>query len=708
MTKENPFVLSPSQYKRDLSFLKHYVEDTASYLSTMTGSPKKECMDYVKAQLRAGGKFEFKDPKINYLERNEHGDREKKEGTLLTYIAKAVQNDRLIAPTFTIYANPNEKKSLLVDYIDGNVAKRSKAKKEMFAAKMAGQKVLQLFKNGEQANKKILNNSISGGHVSKSTPLHNRTGHSTLTSNCRTTSGYGNANNEKLLSGNRHYHHPTIVFNSIASIVVRTNLIKLQAVMDKYHLHYPTAREAYECAFRSFSQYWRSATNEKRLKEYFIKLTPIERAAFCYVGDLYHIKKFNDSFMRSFIGGIASRVDAVDPDPKATIKHNRPEYLALVTQFYDEMKGKQIHSVENDPIYAMLAANVSRVHEHTVQHADFIEAIFVTENVPSSLGYFPNSIRHSALTSDTDSTIFTVMDWVIWFTGTHAVNVSTTAVSATMIFIAAEAITHILAKMSANFGVETKRIHDIAMKNEYRFDIFVPTMVGKHYFALIGCQEGNLLAKYDLEIKGVQLKSSNVAKSIINTASEMMRAIMETVLKGESIKILPYLKQIGDIERGVVESIIKGERTYLRSGQVKDAASYKGGEENSPFQHYTFWNSVFAKKYGSSPPPPYTCAKVAISLKNQNAVAAWIETVEDPAIKASLLTWNEQYKKAGMNMMLIPNQCLESHGIPSEIVPILDIRRSILDVSRVFYLIMEALGFHCLNDKMTRLISDSY
>ena len=47
------------------------------------------------------------------------------------------------------------------------------------------------------------------------------------------------------------------------------------------------------------------------------------------------------------------------------------------------------------------------------------------------------------------------------------------------------------------------------MKNEYKFDVFVPTQVAKHYYASIGCQEGNLYKAQEPEIKGVHLKSSN-------------------------------------------------------------------------------------------------------------------------------------------------------------------------------------------------------
>ena len=199
MTANNPFVLEKDEYVRDLSILTHYIEDVAKFLSTMTGDTIEKCTKFVKDNLKPGGAFEFKDPKIVYLEREDFQDRVQKEGTLMQYLSDSIKNKELIAPTLTTYTNSKEKQSILVEFVDENVAIRSKAKHAMFAAKMAGLVDLELFKNSEQSNAKIANNAISGGHVSTSTPLHTPTAHSTLTSNCRSTSGYGNADRKSVV-----------------------------------------------------------------------------------------------------------------------------------------------------------------------------------------------------------------------------------------------------------------------------------------------------------------------------------------------------------------------------------------------------------------------------------------------------------------------------------------------------------------------------
>lgn len=715
MTVQNPFVLEKQDYVRDINFLKHYVEDAALFLSKMTGDPVEKTRAFVTENLRPGGLFEFKDPSILYFDRGENGDRVEKQGTLMGYISESINNNEIIAPTLTTYLPVSQKQSILVEFVDENVAIRSRAKKAMFAAKMAGDTNMENFKNSEQSNAKISNNSISGAHVSTSTPLYNKTAHSTLTSNCRCTSGYGNANNEKMLSGNRHYHHPNIVINNIVSIANRTDLDKLKNVMDEYRMHYPTVDEAMEAVLFSTRLYWRSAKNEQLIKELLSKLEPIERAAFIYVGDLYNIARFNDSLVRAFIDKLSTPgVNQNLDNPSKILKDNREEFIPLATQLIpDLMKGvdykKLKPEVEADRVkLSVLADTVLNIRDTVEEYRSFIECFFVTENVPASLAFFPTSIRRSALTSDTDSTIFTVQDWVKWKTGRMMVDTETNRVAATMIFLAAEAITHILARMSANIGIETKRIHQVAMKNEFKFDVFVPTQVGKHYYAYIGCQEGNLFIEYDMEIKGVHLKSSNVPASVMKKAEAMMKSIMDAAAKGEMISIKEKLQEVAEVEKKILEDAIAGGSDYYRSLQVKSANSYQGELMQTNYQHHLFWQEVWAPHYGEVPDPPYMMYKVPVSLSNKKEIEAWLSSIENLDLQVRAREYIRRNEKTAINTMYLPQQRIQATGIPKEIVGILDMRRTILDCTTVFYLVLETLGYYCLDKKISALASDYY
>lgn len=710
MTQINPFVLEKEEYKRDISVLRQYVESGTLYLSKMTGKPLEECKQSILRNIRPGGKYEFKDPAVKFLERGDNGDRVEKQTTMSAYLADTMARKELIAPTFTTYLNPNVKKSLLVDFIDGNVKARGLAKKAMFKAKMAGDIEVEVLKKTEQTNKKLSNNAISGAHVSSSTPLYNKTAHSTLTSNCRATSGYGNANNEKILCGNRHYWNPNIVTNNIISIIGHTDYVKLEATMQKYSLRHPTVQETIDCVNYSAKLYWRNEYATKRINILISQLSDIERSAFVYTGDLYHIKQYNEAFVRQFLTELSKQVKQDNANAKEIINNCREEYHGLVKQFFpNEMRGMTFDKVADKPVYGYIASTIENVHKViTEDYRDFIETFFVTSNVPASLSYFPLSVRRAALISDTDSTIFTVQDWVHWYQGGAGFNEVSSAISATMIFFAAETITHVLARMSANFGIETSRIHQVAMKNEYKFDVFVPTQVGKHYFAAMSGQEGNLYKEFEMEIKGVHLKSSNVPREIMKKAEKMMKNIIETVLRSEKISLKEYLTEVADIEREVKRSVLAGEPTYFRKAQIKTATAYTNEPEKSPFQNHTFWQDVFAPKYGSVAPPPYGCLKVCVDLTSRVALKKWVDSIEDKVLAARLSTWMVKTQKNGMATMLFSEEALRMAGMPPEIAMVMDMRKTIFDVTSVFYLILETLGFYCVNKNLTRLISDDY
>lgn len=721
--ESNPFVLAPESYKRDLDIQKHYVHDVATYLSRMRNTSYEEARAFVTKSLSAGGAHAFKDPKIKFLERNEVGDREQREGTLSEYLSSAIKNAQLIAPTLTTYWTPKHVESLLVSYIDANVKARGVAKKAKFAAKMAGNKTLELIKDNEQNNKKLANNAISGAHCTPSTPLFNKTSHSTLTSNCRTTSGFGNANNEKFLNGNRHYWSPDITRNNIISIINHTDYEKLDRVIQKYGIRHPTIEETVECIRYSTDLYWRHRDSMESIVELVHKLTDIERSAFVYTGDLYHLMKHNEALVRGYITAVSARITTPLAEPEKVISytynevlkqhegrcHEPEENLHLAAQICsEEMKGKKLEDIYGTEAYQILAATTLNIRMVTEQYADLIDAFWVTENVPASLAWFPDSIRRAALTSDTDSTIFTVQDWVEWHHGKIAFDQPANATAATMIWLAAQTITHVLARMSANFGIETKRIHQVAMKNEYKFDVFVPTQVAKHYFALIGCQEGNLFKEYEKEIKGVHLRSSNAPRVVIQAANQLMEDIMNTIVAGRKIKIKEILTRVADIERDIFSSLVNGSSQYFRKGQIQPPESYTKGPTESNYVHYSLWNDIFGPKYGTTPPPPYRCIRIGTDMKSPAKTKAWLDSLEDQELAERARNWMKKTGKSYFGSFWVPEQIVQSSGIPKEILEQIGSRKLVADGCKTLYLILEALGVYMGNSKLTRLCSDHY
>lgn len=707
---KNPFVMVADAYVRDINPVKHAINQYAHYLHVMTGDAFEETLSYVKQSITNKRFPKIEIPIVKFLRRQENGDRAPDELPLTEYLREVIVNKEILAPTMTTYINSDVYESILAKYIRGNVAKRNKAKKAMFAAEASGDAVTHFFMKNEQRNRKLSNNSISGAHASPSTPLYNQTNHSTLTSNCRMTSGNGNANNEKLLSGNRHYWKPEIVINNIVSITQNTKYDKLQAVIDKYNLKLPTVQEVMDLILYSTDLYWNSRPWEDRIRALVERLSPIQRAAFAYTGDLFHVAKYNNEFMRKFLGQLSAKTFGEVQNPIAQL-HSFPEdYVLLAHQICaEEMRGrgKDYKKMETTPELQTLVATTANIHSTIHQYADFIEVVFVSDNVPASVPYFPSSIRRAALTSDTDSTIFTVQEWVSWYFGSVIFTPQAVGLAATMIFLASQAIIHVLARMCINAGVSRKNMWLVAMKNEFFFPVFVPTSVSKHYWALQSCQEGNVLAKMKKEIKGVHLKSSNAPKEINDKAEEMMMFIANTVMQGKTVSLHDLFVQVADIERSILAAIKRGDGRYCRRGEIKPADSYTKPKHQSNYVHHTFWNECFAFKYGVQEEPPYAVIKLSGGLKNATATKEWLDKI-DPEVAKRVREFLRKAGKDTLGAFMIPKQVVDVNGVPEEILLAINARKIVTDISKIFYLILGTVGYHGLDRKMTRLLSDVY
>lgn len=713
MTSENPFVLPINEYIRDLDILKHYVDDSASFLSISTGKTKEECKKFVIESLKPGGQFEFKDPQVKYLKRADNSDRAPAETTLVKYINESVQTKELMAPTLTTYLHPTKKLSLLSVSIEDGVKARNAAKSAMFKAKADGDVFKHDFKKIEQTGKKLAGNAVTGALVSPSTALVNKTGHSTLTSNCRATAGYGNANNEKFLAGNRHYFNHHIVLNNIISIIGNCDLNKISIVIEKYNLHIPSAQEVLEAIKYSTDLYWWETHYFEKIADLVHKLSPLQRAAFLYIGDLYHLKKYNDAFVRSMLDKLIEKVEGSHPDPQSVLKTARDDHLYLMHRICKkEMqgKGKEYKHLVGTPGHSTVALTALNIQSTVNDYADLIDVFWRTSNMPASMAYFPSSIRRVVLTGDTDSTIFTLQDWVVWYKGKISFDEQACSVKEALVYLTSATITHLLAGMSANFGIVPERLFEIEMKNEYSFPVFVPTYLGKHYFALRDAQEGNIFAsdKIEIEIKGVGLKSSNAPRQTIHAAQKMMRDIMEDVMNKGSVSIFKYIKQIADIERVIIASILKGEHTYLRRGSIKDAASYTASEELSPFMQHKLYMDVFSPKYGEIPPPPYDTLKISTTVNTPSSFKAWVENIPDRAFANRMTKWLEETGRTHIGTFNFPSQVLSSRGMPEELKQIIAYRKIVADITKIFSVIMETLGSFTMDKKVVRLYSDYY
>lgn len=710
----NHFVLPSESYRRDLNMYKYYIEDAARYMHIQTGEPIEKCRAFVQDVTDPfTGERPFVDPEVFCLTKETDGNRTKKIVTMSQYLSVVENNKMIMSPTMAVYHNPGVKESISALYIDGNVKKRGVIKKEQFAAKQAGDFVTEAIKEGEQTSVKIKNNSMSGAHASAFTILWNKSAHSSLTSTCRSASGNANASNERFIAGNRHYYHPDIAIHNIISIINNSDYVAIQKVMDKYGLVYPTVDAVYGNIKRSTDFYWRCPESSAEIYNLISKLSPLELAAYAYTADIWSLNFFNTDFVRQFITDFVNIPTEPDAEPDFWIGQMDDDLKAYVcsmsAQYLRGYKDLKDVKEKNPRNYGIIGAITRNIIETLDKYQDLIGAFWVTTNMPSSMAMFSTSTRRIGLVSDTDSTIFTVQDWTIWYrNGKLDFTRESNAVRATMVYLAAMLTTHVLATMSGNMGVPDKFKFKLAMKNEFAFPLFALTGRAKHYWAAMSEREGNVYEEFDLEIKGVELRSSNTPKHIFEMAKEMIRVNINKIVAGEMLNGGKIMREVADIERSIIASINKGEPAYLKRAQVKSPASYKQGDQAPGYQHYLMWQEVFAPKYGEAPPPAYRAVSVPIDGGNPTKMKEWFDKIADKELAERLQRYFDRKNSRACNVMWLPLPNILDRGIPEEILQGMDIRGLVKGVMSPFYIILESYGLFMMNDNVTRLASDTH
>lgn len=708
---DNPFVLPTEDYGRDLNILERYYQDTARYLALETGKSHDECYQWVRKTTHpTEGRLPLKDPAVLAMKRDKPGTRDKWSTTFLGYMQKVETEGLIVSPTLAAYRHPDQHESLLAKYMRKNVDKRNAVKKQKFKAKMAGDNAAAGFYDILQSTFKIKNNSVSGGHASAFTPLYNKSTHSTLTSTCRSATGYANANNERFLFGNRHYYDVDVVIQNIISVINNSDYALIDEAVKTYNLHIPTVEETCASIKYSTDLYWRNLQWNARIESLVSKLSDLERVAYVYTGNFYHLREFNPQFVRTFLDRFTTCSDTVIDNPESIIEEMDGDLEAYVGILHaPDLKNKPIFAIKDaEPeTYARIASSVNNIFSLLKEYTVLFKAFWVTLNPPASVAVLPDSIRRGVLVSDTDSTIFTVQDWTMWYKdGVVDFDEKTTSIWAFVVYLAQMTTMHLLASLSSNMGVAKPDLYKLSMKNEYMMPALSLTSRAKHYAYYISAQEGNVYKEMVTDIKGVELKSTKAPKEIIEKLHKFIMKPMDWTLEGKKISIKTMMQEVADQEHLIINSLKEGRIDYLTTAGIKSADSY-ANPQGSNYIFYDFWNSVFGPKYGEVPPPPYSTVKVSLTSTSVSKVRAWIESIEDKELASRLEDWIVKHNKTtSITQFLIPMDVISTKGMPKEIIQCMDIRKIVFTTMAPFYLVLETYGVYMKDKNITKLVSD--
>lgn len=705
------FIQTPDKYHRHLDVLEESVKTYAHYFHIKSGKPIALCEDYIRNQIKEGAKFELKPITLTGLKQDENGDRVLSSVRFDRFIGILKRRRHILTPNLAVYNHPAVKMSPLVKYIKLKKAGRNVVKKRGQQAEQLGDYGEFSMCNNLEYAIKVLINSLSGSHASMYTPLWNESAHSTLTSISRVYVSYSNASTERFLMGNRHYWSKDVVLENILTITRNTDYVALGKLVTKYKLHVPTADEVLSSITRSTQFYWQSTAQLNIIKDLVSKLSDLQRVAFIYTGDFYNLYTFNDTLAKNLIDNITDVKDRLAHYPEADldqIVYKAATGTASLASIYCKsfLKGTTIHKVkENSPEnYRVYANTILHIELALLEYEDLLTVLFRTENLPSTIYNYPNSIRRCVIGSDTDSVMYTVQQQVIWRYGRLILDDSVDPFSTTISYLNNLVVDHSLIVVGKQMGVADEELQTLQMKNEFEFPVYFKANRAKHYATLMSAKEGLAFSKLRSEIKGVGLKDSKIPKFVMHSLDKELILAMTEVIETGKLKAFPILQKIANFEHVIIQSLLRGEITYLVTVNINHKDGYKN-PNSSNYLHHELWDEVFAKTFGKNAAPPYRAVKISTIVGKKNLFKNWIQTV-DSSISEPLLNFMKERGKDSFVQLLLPLEIVGG-GIPELFISALDIKRTVADISAGYYILLEMMGFYFNNKPFnTQLVSD--
>lgn len=687
--------LSPfleEEYVPNRNLLQNYHYMAAAYLTSIYKWDYKTVLELVE-KVFVPNQNGYKEAKFRVFKKNKYGDRVPDVMPAREFFQTVQDNNWHLSPSFVAYTHTNQEQSINSIGTETFIEFRRLYKGKMKGAISAGDKeAAQAFDEIQKALK-IFNNAQSGAMSSSGTPLNNKSGHTTLTSICRSLTSVANLMNERLITGNRlllSYNKSMELFISTLAFAKRD---KIQAVIDKYQMSYATVDQVMDMVKRCSAYYWNNKTQIGAIREFMEALSPLELTIILCTMDLRGLYTTNKELVKRFFDEWCLVPEMPASFENVTsLKPANDDYKTLCTT----KLGKKATAEQS--------AYLNSYHVSLeVKWRDFIEAFLKADIPPSGVFSVKELVRENVVTSDTDSMIYSVDaiidDYITDKKDELAFNGVLTY------FIRCIAVDQ-HARLSVNMNVARKFRHRLNMKNEYLFSAYFTTSMSKHYYALQLMLEGILYDDPKLELKGVHLRGIKIALKVREFTNKLMRDALDALYNNKQMDAPAMLKGVADLERLLFEELESGGWSWLTKNGIKEESAYSNADSSIYFYH-EMWKQVFAETYGDAPELPYRAYKVNVTLDNKTKVKQFTETYGESDVVKKMMEYIEA--RGSLTAIYVPIDMIESiGGIPKEILPIVDTRSLIAQNYKSIYAILESLGLYIMNSKVTRLVSDEH
>ena len=620
------------------------------------------------------------------------------------------QADNLMSASGSIYMPHSKKLAKTIEMIRDMKAERKREKKLQFKEKVAGNKSGELEHYYKQTSIKITMNSLPGNYGSPYSLFYSKSNYNAITSCGRALIGYAYSEIEAVLGGNFAWFDKDELKQHIFAHLNRgIDADKIRDVMNRHGLKWRTGQDLYDFYVKSLARY-KKYDNFFDIAEIISKLSDEEIQFFYYFQNLRHIIMNNDDVFRKWFEDTFdfSKVPQSECSPDdlfkldgdlvslcnvAYRKHVNPGNSEI--QVYDLPKAR--------PDLAKTFVNIARYVDAKLNELSDVFELFIytpinRPNVKSRKLMY----RNSAVISDTDSVIFTVKDWVEWYTGSvYDYSEKAYHVTFTMIYWIQKAVAQALLIYSQAHGGRDEFAKVMAMKNEFFYPVIVLADVKKHYAGIVTVQEGNILEVPDTDIKGVQFKGSDICKQATDFAKKFIETdILSAMYTQGRISGHELVDVVRNFEQRIRRDTEAGKSDWLEALSIRPKNDY-ATPMSSNWYYYHAWQEIFADKYGEISVP--TKAPAVLINKPDARYFEWLSK-ESPIIYKKFKAFIEKNPRIPPKFVINP----VSGTIPRELIPLVKITDIIHHNVRPAHLFLKQIGISCGFGDEKLLFSDVY
>ena len=677
-----------------------YIENMTKYLLLTTDLDETS----IESKLKEIINTNYKQDSVYVMATDKNQSVNEERWDLLTFTERNCFGN-IIAPSGSIYSPAQKQASFTSKFISKNIEDRNTFKKEMFNAIRSKDNLKEDMYYCLQTIKKIINNAMSGACLSKYGIFYDAGNYNSITSLGRSLIIHAFTTAESVLGDNFALYNEEMCITHIISCLNNINKEQTKKVMNKYKLRHPSKDEVFN-KFIKIVNYYEAETTLDKVKTIINKLDDIELAYLFYYNSLKSIMMENSDRFKKYIklcmDTTSIEIKEYDLKELKTIDSNLASFITLA--FGDEFPKKMnLATIDKDnPKTAMKFISYAKTIKERLEIInDLFDTFLYSDMMVGGVWDQNNMARDIVPFSDTDSITAQLSHWAEWYTGESVKTVSESyQISAIHIYWFTIIIEKLLAKFSIHHGMVGEMSEVIQMKNEFLYVCQLLYAVKKNYAGIIAMQEGILLEDMKVDIKGSQLRSSDINES---TTKFIENFIVNDILKKsitEKLEAETLIHKIIDFEHKIKNSLKNGEIEFLIRISVGLHDRYKK-PLSSPYLYYLAWDEIFAEKYGEVS-PPFKSYKVQLVPPTNIYLDELYKT--NKKIHRKFLNFKDKYGKYPSYIVLPPSL----QFIPTELIPLISVKDIVYHNVRMLHMTLERFNIYIGYSKKKLLLSDIY